>query len=181
MIEYPSTTPYTLQELVYSEDRCYAFLQDLYGAAGRPFFYSYGGGDVRRQTPVDVLSNSMWELVLPYAIVHALVSRSAACEYKPGRRTRKAPQYALDAFVYNHWHREWDTLRYLEGAPWKRQRQEGTRGCIVTFTPYNSTRRARLSRESGSGSELSDYFLSLAELWGTAYGKQQWWYVEFYT
>ena len=121
---------------------------------------------------MDALSNSLWELVLPYAIVHALVRRSASCEYKPTTRTRKAPQYALDAFVYNSWEHEWDTLRYLARAASKKPREQETREEIVTFTPYNCSRKARLSRELGSGSELSDYFLPLDELRDSAFGKQ---------
>ena len=129
---------------------------------------------------MDVLSNTLWELVLPYAIVHALVRRSASCEYKPTRRTRKAPQYALDAFVFDSWSRGWDTLPYLARTAPKRPREQEARGEIVTFTPYNCSRKARLSRELGSGSELSDYFLPLDDLHGTAFGKQRWWYETFY-
>ena len=159
---------------------CYEFLQALYGTGGRPFFYSLGGGGRHSRCPVDKLKNSLWELVLPYAIVHALVSRSAFCEYRPAQRTRKAPQYGLDAFVYDYWADEWDRLRYLGSSPWRRQREEEPRKCIVTFTPYNCTEIARLSREQGSGSELSDYFLSLHEMYDNAFEKEGWWYRAFY-
>ena len=108
------------------------------------------------------------------------MSRSASCEYRPALRTKKAPQYGLDAFVYNSWEEHWDRLRYLEGRPWKRQREEDERQCIVTFTPYNCTRKARLSREQGSGTELSDYFMPLDEMYANAFEKDDWWYSNFY-
>ena len=180
-IHYPNTRDYTLQDLVTSESICYDFLRDLYGAAGRPFFSSFGRGSTHLNDPVKKLKNSLWELVLPYAIVHALVSRSANCEYRPTASTKKAPQYGLDAFVYNHWEEQWDRLRYLEHQARKRQRQEeDERECIVTFTPYNCTRMARLSREAGSGTELSDYFMSLDEMYANAFEKDAWWYRAFY-
>ena len=179
-IQYPKTRGYTLQELVASENACYQFLQDLYGTAGRSFFYSFGGKGRHPRNPVANLKNAQWELVLPYAIVYALVSRSASCEYRPTLRTRKAPQYALDAFVYDSWDHEWERLRHLENRPWKRQRMEDSRECIVTFTPYNCTEKARLAREESSGSQLSDYFLPLDELWNKAFEKEAWWYRAFY-
>ena len=108
-----------------------------------------------------------------------LAASSAACEYKAARRTKKAPQYALDAFVFDKWSREWDTLRFLARTASKRPCEQEARGEIVTFTHYNCSRRARLSRELGSGSELSDYFLPLDRLRETAYGKQRWWYEGF--
>ena len=54
------------------------------------------------------------------------------------------------------------------------------RGRIVTFTPYNCTQIARLSREEGSGTELSDYFMSLDEMYANAFEKDEWWYRAFY-
>ena len=179
-IYYPNTRGYTLKELVTSESQCYEFLEELYGARGRPFFSSYGRGRRHPDNPVDKLKNSVWELVLPYAIVHALVSRSVSDEYRPTSSTKKAPQYGLDAFVYDSWEGHWDRLRYLEGRPWKRQREEDERQPIVTFTPYNCTRIARLSREQGSGTELSDYFMPLDEMYANAFEKDHWWYENFY-
>ena len=62
----------------------------------------------------------------------------------------------------------------------KRLCEQAPRGEIVTFTPYNCSKRARLSRELGSGTDLSDYFLPLGQLYETAHGKERWWYDEFY-